>query len=47
MNSEAISDKFKAAESVLNFELHHKNEITLTVCEFVSNSYCIALPSYT
>jgi len=47
MNSEAISDKFNVTESVFNYELHHKNEVCLMVCDFASNSSCIVLPPYT
>lgn len=46
MNSVAIPDKFNVTESVLNYELRHKSEISLMVCDFASNSYSIVLPSY-
>ena len=47
MNSEAISDTFNVTESVLNYELHHKSEISVMVCDLASNSYCMVLPPYT
>jgi hypothetical protein len=47
MNSEAISDKFDATESVLMYELHRKSEIHVLVGDFASKYDCIVLPLYT
>jgi len=44
INYEAIADKFNVTESVLNYELRHKSEISHMVCDFATNSYCIYCP---